>query len=103
MDVLVCGAAGNFVVPAERLSPNGFKSVIDIDLLGSFNASRAAFEQLQATKGTIIYISAGAAYMPHAFQVCGCRQGRHRHDDEEPGHRMGPPRHTRQQHRARAD
>jgi NAD(P)-dependent dehydrogenase (short-subunit alcohol dehydrogenase family) len=69
MDVLVCGAAGNFVVPAERLSPNGFKSVIDIDLLGSFNASRAAFEQLQATKGTIIYISAGAAYMPHAFQV----------------------------------
>jgi NAD(P)-dependent dehydrogenase (short-subunit alcohol dehydrogenase family) len=65
----VCGAAGNFVVPAERLSPNGFKSVIDIDLLGSFNASRAAFEQLQATKGTIIYISAGAAYMPHAFQV----------------------------------
>jgi len=69
MDVLVCGAAGNFVVPAEQLSPNGFKTVIDIDLLGSFNASRAAFAQLQATKGTIIYISAGMAYMPHAFQV----------------------------------
>lgn len=69
MDVLVCGAAGNFLVPAETLSPNGFKSVIDIDLLGSFNASRAAFEQLQATKGTIIYISAGMAYMPHAYQV----------------------------------
>jgi len=69
MDVLVCGAAGNFLVPAETLSPNGFKSVIDIDLLGSFNASRAAFGQLQATKGTIIYISAGMAYMPHAFQV----------------------------------
>ena len=69
MDVLVCGAAGNFVVPAEMLSPNGFKTVIEIDLLGSFNASRAAFEQLRATKGTIIYISAGMAYMPHAFQV----------------------------------
>ncbi|HWS66955.1 MAG TPA: SDR family oxidoreductase [Steroidobacteraceae bacterium] len=69
MDVLVCGAAGNFLVPAETLSPNGFKSVIDIDLLGSFNASRASFEQLRATKGTIIYISAGMAYMPHAFQV----------------------------------
>ena len=49
MDVLVCGAAGNFVVPAEMLSPNGFKTVIEIDLLGSFNASRAAFEQLRAT------------------------------------------------------
>ena len=69
MDVLVCGAAGNFVVPAEMLSPNGFKTVIEIDLLGSFNASRGAFEQLRATKGTIIYISAGMAYMPHAFQV----------------------------------
>src|SRR6478752_4260521 len=56
MDVLVCGAAGNFVVPAESLSPNGFKTVIDIDLLGGFNASRAAFAQLRATKGTIIYI-----------------------------------------------
>ncbi len=69
MDVLVCGAAGNFVVPAEQLSPNGFKTVIDIDLLGSFNASRAAFEQLRQTRGCLIYISAGMAYMPHAFQV----------------------------------
>ena len=69
MDVLVCGAAGNFIVPAEKLSPNGFKTVIDIDLLGSFNASRAAFEQLKGTSGTIIYISAGQAYMPHAFQL----------------------------------
>jgi NAD(P)-dependent dehydrogenase (short-subunit alcohol dehydrogenase family) len=69
MDVLVCGAAGNFLVPAEKLSPNGFKTVIDIDLLGAFNASRAAFEQLKQTRGTVIYISAGMAYMPHAFQV----------------------------------
>jgi NAD(P)-dependent dehydrogenase (short-subunit alcohol dehydrogenase family) len=69
MDVLVAGAAGNFLVPAEKLSPNGFKTVIEIDLLGAFNASRAAFEQLKETRGTIIYISAGMAYMPHAFQV----------------------------------
>jgi NAD(P)-dependent dehydrogenase (short-subunit alcohol dehydrogenase family) len=69
VDVLVCGAAGNFLVPAERLSANGFKSVIDIDLLGSFNASRAAFEQLRQTRGSVIYISAGMAYMPHAFQA----------------------------------
>jgi NAD(P)-dependent dehydrogenase (short-subunit alcohol dehydrogenase family) len=69
VDVLVCGAAGNFLVPAETLSANGFKSVIDIDLLGSFNASRAAFEQLRQTRGSVIYISAGMAYMPHAFQA----------------------------------
>src|ERR1700687_4329967 len=33
MDVLVCGAAGNFLAPAEKLSLNGFKAVVDIDLL----------------------------------------------------------------------
>jgi len=69
IDVLVCGAAGNFLAPAEKLSPNGFKTVIDIDLLGSFNAAHNAFEQLKQTKGTILYISAGMAYMPHAFQL----------------------------------
>jgi NAD(P)-dependent dehydrogenase (short-subunit alcohol dehydrogenase family) len=69
VDVLVCGAAANFLVPAERLSSNGFKSVIDIDLLGSFNAARAAFEQLKRTRGSVIFISAGMAYVPHAFQA----------------------------------
>jgi NAD(P)-dependent dehydrogenase (short-subunit alcohol dehydrogenase family) len=69
MDVLICGAAGYFLAPAEKLSANGVKTVVDIDLLGSFNASRAAFEQLKETKGALIYISAGMAYMPHAFQV----------------------------------
>jgi NAD(P)-dependent dehydrogenase (short-subunit alcohol dehydrogenase family) len=69
MDVLVCGAAGNFLVHAEKLSSNGFKAVVDIDLVGSFNASRAAFAQLQRTRGTIIFVSAGMALVPHAYQV----------------------------------
>jgi NAD(P)-dependent dehydrogenase (short-subunit alcohol dehydrogenase family) len=69
MDVLVAGAAGNFPVPAEKLSPNGFRTVIEIDLMGAFHASRAAFEQLKQTRGTILFISAGMAYVPHAYQV----------------------------------
>jgi NAD(P)-dependent dehydrogenase (short-subunit alcohol dehydrogenase family) len=69
VDVLVCGAAGNFPIPAEQLSANGFKSVVDIDLLGSFNACRAAFEQLRATRGCIVFISAGMAYVPYPYQV----------------------------------
>lgn len=69
VDVLVCGAAGNFPCPAEELSAGGFKVVVDIDLLGSFNAARAAFPQLKETKGSIIFISAGMAFMPYAFQV----------------------------------
>src|SRR5439155_9631009 len=34
-----------------------------------FDAARAAVAQLKETKGALIYISAGMAYMPHAFQV----------------------------------
>jgi NAD(P)-dependent dehydrogenase (short-subunit alcohol dehydrogenase family) len=66
---LVCGAAGNFPCPAEELSAGGFKSVVDIDLLGSFNASRAAFEQLRETRGTILFISAGQAFIPYPLQA----------------------------------
>jgi len=69
MDVLVSGAAGNFLVPAEKLSANGFKTVVDIDLIGSFQAARAGFAQLKETRGSLLFISAGMAYMPHAFQV----------------------------------
>src|SRR5438105_10555631 len=69
IDVLVSGAAGNFLCPAEVLSPNGFKTVIDIDLQGSFHASRAAFEQLKRTRGCLIFISAGQAFVPQAYQL----------------------------------
>ena len=69
VDVLVAGAAGNFLCPAEQLSPNGFKTVIEIDLQGAFHASRAAFEQLKATRGSLLFISAGQAWVPQAFQV----------------------------------
>jgi len=69
IDVLVAGAAGNFLCPAEQLSPNGFKTVIEIDLQGAFHASRAAFEQLKSTRGSLIFISAGQAWVPQAYQV----------------------------------
>lgn len=66
---LVAGAAGNFPCRAEDLSPNGFKTVVDIDLLGAFNAARSAFEQLKQTQGNAIFISAGQSFMPYAFQA----------------------------------
>ncbi len=36
LDVLLANAAGNFVCPAEKLSPNGWKAVVDIVLNGTF-------------------------------------------------------------------
>ena len=102
MDVLICGAAGNFLAPAEKLSANGFKTVVDIDLLGSFNASRAAFEQLKETKGALIYISAGMAYMPHAFQVhVGAAKAGINMMMKNLALEWGRYRHSHQQHRTR--
>jgi len=62
IDVLVNNAAGNFICPSERLSYNGFKSVVDIVLLGTFNCARAAFESLRERKGRILNIIAAYAW-----------------------------------------
>jgi peroxisomal 2,4-dienoyl-CoA reductase len=58
LDILVNGAAGNFVCLAENLSPNGFGTVVDIDLKGTFNVSRAAFPFLKKQGGAVLNISA---------------------------------------------
>jgi len=63
LDVLVNNAAGNFICPSEQLSPNGFKSVVDIVLNGGFNCSRFAFEHLKASRGAILNIVATYAWL----------------------------------------
>src|SRR5205823_10972506 len=40
VDLVICGAAGNFPARALGMSANGFKAVVDIDLLGTFNTCR---------------------------------------------------------------
>ncbi len=66
---LVCGAAGNFAAPLERMSPGGIGAVIDIDLFGSFHACKAAFDQLRETRGVVLFVSAGQAHIPYAAQA----------------------------------
>ena len=77
IDVLVSGAAGNFPAPALGLSPNGFKTVVDIDLLGTFHVLRAAFEFLRKPGAAIINISAPQAEHPMELQmhVCAAKAG----------------------------
>ena len=72
IDVLVSGAAGNFPAAAATLSPNGFKSVVDIDLLGTFNVMRAAWAHLRKPGASVISISAPQAIVPMAMQVHVC-------------------------------
>jgi peroxisomal 2,4-dienoyl-CoA reductase len=70
LDTLVNGAAGNFLAPAAGLSVNGFKTVIEIDLVGTFNASRAAFEALQkGGDGLVLNISATLHYHGTPLQI----------------------------------
>jgi len=70
VDTVVNGAAGNFLAPAAALSPNGFKTVIDIDLLGTFHTCKAAFEALKtAGDGLIVNISATLHYHGTPLQI----------------------------------
>jgi peroxisomal 2,4-dienoyl-CoA reductase len=69
LDIVVNGAAGNFLCAAEELSPNGFGTVVDIDLKGTFNVCRAAFAELKRRGGSILNISATLHYMGTPFQL----------------------------------
>ena len=69
IDIVVNGAAGNFLCAADQLSANGFGTVVDIDTKGTFNVSRAAFESLKESKGQIINISATLHYLATPMQI----------------------------------
>jgi len=69
IDIVVNGAAGNFLCSAEELSANGFGTVVDIDTKGTFNTARAAFEELKKSKGQILNISATLHYTATPMQI----------------------------------
>ena len=77
IDVLVSGAAGNFLSPALGMSANGFKTVVDIDLLGTFNVLRGAHEFLRKPGASVISLSASQAFVPTPYQahVCAAKAG----------------------------
>ncbi len=62
-------AAGNFLCLAEDLSPNGFGSVVDIDLKGTFHASKAALPHLKRQGGVVLNISSTLQYLGTAAQL----------------------------------
>lgn len=79
LDVVVNSAAGNFLCALEDLSPNAFKTVVDIDLIGTFNVSKAAYPRLRDTgrlqrvaapgsSSSIINISATLHYSATRYQ-----------------------------------
>ncbi|ROT39807.1 peroxisomal 2,4-dienoyl-CoA reductase SPS19 [Sodiomyces alkalinus F11] len=82
IDFVIAGAAGNFVAPLSGMSPNAFKAVIDIDVLGTFNTVKATIPYLLEsakrnpnpsqdglTGGRIIYVSATFHYTGMPLQA----------------------------------
>ncbi|KAL8815105.1 MAG: hypothetical protein Q9191_008493 [Dirinaria sp. TL-2023a] len=83
IDYVIAGAAGNFLAPINQLSANAFKSVMDIDVLGSYNTVKATIPELvksaARTKtdsaspsplgGRIIFVSATLHYTGTPLQT----------------------------------
>jgi len=61
-DVLVNNAAGNFPVPAEDLSPNGWRAVVDIVLNGTFFCAREFGRRHLAAETPGAIVNVGASY-----------------------------------------
>lgn len=68
IDFVIAGAAGNFLADFNHLSSNAFKSVISIDLLGSYNTAKATFSELRKNKGALLFVSATLHYYGIPFQ-----------------------------------
>ncbi|XP_036936569.1 peroxisomal 2,4-dienoyl-CoA reductase isoform X1 [Acanthopagrus latus] len=70
IDILINNAAGNFLCPAASLSFNAFKTVMEIDTMGTFNTSKVVYEKwFQNHGGNIVNISATLGYRGQGLQV----------------------------------
>ncbi len=72
LDVLVSGAAGNFFCEAKDMSANGFRAVVDIDLVGTFNVARQAYAHLRKPGAAFINITAPQSSIAMRFQAHAC-------------------------------
>jgi NAD(P)-dependent dehydrogenase (short-subunit alcohol dehydrogenase family) len=70
-DIVVSGAAGNFLAPVLGMSANAFKAVVDIDLIGTFNVFRGSHDLL-SDQASLIAITAGQAVNAMAMQAHAC-------------------------------
>lgn len=77
IDVLISGAAGNFPAPATAISSKGFRTVTDIDTLGTYHVMRASYDALAKPGASVINISAAQAWiaMPLQVHVCAAKAG----------------------------
>lgn len=77
LSIVIAGAAGNFFAPAVSISPKGFKTVVDIDLLGTYHVFRSGFDHCKKEGASFIAITAPQAVNPTPMQahVCAAKAG----------------------------
>lgn len=77
LDIVVSGAAGNFFASAEDMSANGFRTVVEIDLIGTFNVFKAAFAHLAKPGAALVAVSAPQAQraMRNQAHACAAKAG----------------------------
>ncbi|TPE60985.1 SDR family oxidoreductase [Sandaracinobacter neustonicus] len=77
IDFVISGAAGNFVAPAAQMSANAFRTVVEIDLMGTYHVLRASFAHLRRPGASLINISAVQSQQAIPFQahVCSAKAG----------------------------
>jgi len=70
IDILINNAAGNFLSPITGLSFNAYKTVLEIDTMGTFNVSKTVYEKsLMKNGGVVVNISATLPYKGTVLQA----------------------------------
>ncbi|THU98219.1 2,4-dienoyl-CoA reductase, partial [Dendrothele bispora CBS 962.96] len=69
IDFVICGAAGNFLAPISGLSENAFRTVMEIDTIGTYNTIKATLPHVRASKGSYIHVSATLHYNATPYQA----------------------------------
>jgi NAD(P)-dependent dehydrogenase (short-subunit alcohol dehydrogenase family) len=77
LDVLISGAAGNFPAFANNISSNGFRAVLEIDVLGTHHVMTAGYPYLKKPGASVINISSAHSYVAIMGQshVCAAKAG----------------------------
>ncbi|KAF9218481.1 NAD(P)-binding protein [Gyrodon lividus] len=69
IDFVICGAAGNFLATIDGMSENAFRTVIEIDTMGTFNTVKATLPYVRVSHGAYIHVSATLHYRGTPYQV----------------------------------
>jgi len=77
IDFVICGAAGNFLAPLSGLSENAFRTVVEIDTLGTFNTFKATIPYVRQSHGSYIHVSVTLHYrgLPYQAHVSSAKAG----------------------------